>query len=278
MSQNITFYNHAHNGDIFASKGYVKDLINYLSNNNIYYYHMNSLKLLKDLKLINFSLEEKKLDRYNQISIDSNNIFINTWVGNYLNLGRGINWGTYHEMFKVIYKEVSKFIGQDIDLKEINYYFPEIDFTYFNLPEISIPKNSIIISNGPVFSGQSNLSDLNVVIDNVIKFTDRTVILTHPTNINNERIIYTKDLLKINDNDLNEISWIAEQCDIIIGRNSGPFCFMHTKNILNDSNKTIISIGNLKEDSFIYEVPTMANSLFIYDDDVLSIGSIVRDI
>jgi hypothetical protein len=76
--------------------------------------------------------------------------------------------------------------------------------------------------------------------------------------------------------DLNEISWVASQCDYLIGRNSGPFCFMNTKNILNDSSKNIISIGNNEKDSFVYNVPTKSNYNFIHDQDVLNVLDIVK--
>jgi hypothetical protein len=48
---NIIFFNNYHNGDIFVSRSFIKDIISKLPNNQYYYAHRNKKYLLKDLNL-----------------------------------------------------------------------------------------------------------------------------------------------------------------------------------------------------------------------------------
>lgn len=274
----IVFFNHYHNGDIFASKGYIKDLVKELSSHELYYQHYHSPKLLRDINIQHQTLEVPlgNFSDRNPMAGDKDSIFINTWIGNHLSRDNGINWNTYHMMFSKIYSALADMMDRSIEVGPVEYYFPEIDYEYFDIPDIKIPKGSIIISNGPVLSGQSNLPDLNNIISGLLEKTDRNIILTHFAPFNSDRIHYTNNMIETTGGDLNEISWVASQCDYLIGRNSGPFCFMNTKNILNDSSKNIISIGNNEKDSFIYNVPVKSNYNFIHDQDILNVLDIVK--
>jgi hypothetical protein len=274
----IVFFNHYHNGDIFASKGYIADLIKEFKGHELIYQHFNSPKLLRDLN-IDFRTLDAPLGSFTDrtpLAGDRDSIYVNTWIGNYLPYGDGINWRTYHDMFKKIYSALSNVNDRSIDFGPVEYYFPQIDYDYFDIPNIKIPSNSVIISNGPVLSGQSELQDLNKLIQSVLDNTDKNIILTHFAPFNSDRIAFTNNLISTTGGDLNEIAWIAEQCDYIIGRNSGPFCFMTNKSIMSNKNKTIISIGNNEKDSFIYNIPIDASYYFIHDDEINKIMDIVK--
>jgi len=274
----IVFFNHYHNGDIFASKGYVADLIKEFKGYEVIYQHFNSSKLLRDLNVEFKSLELPLgpfTDRIPYLEHEDS-VYINTWIGNHLSDGGGINWNTYHNMFKKIYSTVSNIKDRSIDLGSVEYYIPEIEYEYFDIPNINIPKDSVIISNGPVLSGQSDLSDINKVIQSILDNTNRTVILTHFAPFNSERVAFTNNLINTVGGDLNEIAWISDQCEYIIGRNSGPFCFMTNKKTLNDANKKIISIGNNEKDSFVYNVKIKAKYNFVHDDAIDEIIGLVK--
>lgn len=274
----IVFFNHYHNGDIFASKGYVSDLIEEFKGHEIFYQHYHSSKLLRDLNIEFRSLEFPMgpfNDRTPMVG-DKDSVYINTWIGNYLSNNNGINWNTYHEMFKKIYSSLSDIKDKTIAIGDLSHHLPEIKYEYFDLPNFNVPKNTIIISNGPVLSGQSNLSDMNKIIQLILDNTDNNIILTHFAPFNSERIAYTNNIIDTSGGDLNEIAWLAEKCDYIIGRNSGPFCFMTNKSIVNNSNKNIISIGNNEKDSFLYNVPINAKYNFLYDECADSILEYIR--
>jgi hypothetical protein len=273
----LVLYNHYHNGDIFASKGYVADLIKEFKGSEITYQHNNSAKLLRDLNISFVSIEVPLGHLRDRVKyfVENNKLFVNTWIGNYLNPSVGINWSTYHLMFEEIYSFISNEIDKEIQLGPLEYYVPEINFDYFDIPDISVPEKSIIISNGPVMSGQSYLSDLNPLINQIVSGTDYNVFLTHFAPFNHDRIHYTNNLISTTGGDLNEISWIAGQCEYIIGRNSGPFCFMHTKKILNNRDKTLISIGNKEEDSFVYGMKFPAECLYFDDTEINKIIGVI---
>lgn len=265
----IVFFNHYHNGDIFASKGYISDLIKEFNGHEIFYQHYHSPKLLRDLNIEYRSLELPLgafTDR-TPMAGDKNSIYVNTWIGNYLSNDNGINWNTYYSMFEKIYSALSDVNDRTIPMGNVEYYFPEIKYEYFDLPDFNVPKNTVIISNGPVLSGQSNLENMNKVIQLILDNTNKNIILTHFAPFNSERVAYTNNIIETSGGDLNEIAWLAEQCDYIIGRNSGPFCFMTNKSILNNSNKNIISIGNNEKDSFLYNISVNAKYHFINDND-----------
>ena len=274
----IVFFNHYHNGDIFASKGYIADLIKEFSSHELYYQHYHSGKLLRDLNIQHQTLEAPlgKFSDRTPLSGDKDSLYINTWIGNYLPYGDGINWNTYHTMFSKIYSAVSDMIDGFIELGPKEYYVPEINYEYFDIPDVKVPLGSIIISNGPVLSGQSDLGDLNGLIQRLLDETDRHIILTHFAPFNSERISFTNNIISTTGGDLNEISWLASECEYIIGRNSGPFCFMNTKKILNNPNKKIISIGNNEKDSFIYDFPTKAKYNFVHDNNILDVLDILK--
>lgn len=274
----IVFFNHYHNGDIFASKGYIADLIKEFSSHELYYQHYHSPKLLRDLN-IQYQTLEAPLGKFSDrtpLAGDKDSLYINTWIGNYLPYGDGINWNTYHMMFSKIYSAVSDMIDGFVELGPKEYYVPEINYEYFDVPDVKVPSGSIIISNGPVLSGQSDLGDLNTLIQRLLDETDRHIILTHFAPFNSERISFTNNIISTTGGDLNEISWLASECEYIIGRNSGPFCFMNTKKILNNPNKKIISIGNNEKDSFIYDFPTKARYNFVHDNNILDVLDILK--
>lgn len=274
----IVFFNHYHNGDIFASKGYIADLIKELSTHDLYYQHYHSPKLLKDLNIYHRTLEVPlgNFSDRTPLAGDRDSLYINTWIGNYLQYGDGINWNTYHTMFSKIYSTVSDMMDGFIELGPKEYYLPEIKYEYFDIPDVKVPAGSIIISNGPVLSGQSELENLNGLVEKLLEETDRHIILTHFAPFNSERISFTNNIIQTSGGDLNEISWLASQCEYIIGRNSGPFCFMNTKQILNNANKKIISIGNNEKDSFIYNFPVKADYNFVHDSTITDILDIVK--
>ena len=75
----IIFFNHYHNGDIHYSREFVKDIIKKTNSTECYYYHFNKPNLLKDIN-IKHNIPQY-LDKQKQIIKISDNIFINTWIG-----------------------------------------------------------------------------------------------------------------------------------------------------------------------------------------------------
>lgn len=279
MIKKIVFFNHFHNGDIFASKEYIRQIINSLPNISFEYSHGNSEKLLKDLEIgySNINSSNLGVTPRTKFFIVYDTLLINTWIGNYLEKETGVNWITYNYMFNQIYKYLRDTDVVDIKKKNVYFYIPTIDFKKFDIPTQKIKAGTILLSNGPSLSGQSDTLGFDGLINEILEKTDRNIILTHDSIISDSRIQYTNNIIKASNGDLNEISYVAEQCDILIGRNSGPFCFMHTKSILNDSNKTLISIGNGASESFVFGMKTLCNYYFINDKDKTDVDDQVME-
>jgi len=273
----IFFYNHFHNGDVFLTREYVREIAKLYPEATIKYFHGNSPKIIADLgiKTLNISEYNTVFDMRSKF-IKDDGLQINTWIGNHLLLNPGCNYLTYNKMFKELIKD----IGLDYDVKDPEYYIPDIDFSQYDIPNnFEIDDSAIMFSNGPVHSGQSNIGSTNEIVQAILdNIPDRKIILTHKTEIINDRLIYTDDIINTSGGDLNEISWVAEKCKTIIGRNSGPFCFMHTKNILNNSQKNIIAFGTVEEDCPSNGLKIECNYTFIDDSSSDLIEKILEKI
>lgn len=265
----VVFFNHYHNGDVFATKEYVRQIIDHIPDAEFFYQHFNSPKLLADLPVTFVDLSRPMGQIVNRTSflIDGDDLFLNTWIGNHLDIAPGINWVTYNAMFKRIFDWLRDAEIASIPKRKASFYIPEIDFSCFDVGGISVPENSILISNGPSMSGQSSTEGFDELAQRILESTDYNIILTHPSSVGSgDRIFYTSGMIRTVNGDLNEISFIAERCSVIIGRNSGPFCFTHTKNIINDSSKKMIAVGNKKHDCFTDGMKTECQYIFINDD------------
>ena len=271
MINQIVFYNHYHNGDVFISKQYIKYIMSLFPDFEYTYYHANTPKLLKDLGIKTLPISNTNLPQKEQVFVIGKTIYVNTWIGAQETHSKyGCTFVGYNFMWSNIYQEIARIFDTRLPFGNKYYYIPETDYSFYDIPnDLNIDyNNTILFSNGRVDSDQASWQDTDFIVNALLdNFKDKTIILTHKTNIKNNRILYTNDIVKTTDGDLNEISWIAEKCKYLIGRHSGPFIFMHTKNILNDLNKNMIGIGTSETDGLPYAMNINANYLFLNDVD-----------
>jgi hypothetical protein len=77
----------------------------------------------------------------------------------------------------------------------------------------------------------------------------------------NKNIKFTSDIIgEVADGDLLEISYLSSHCNIIIGKNSGPYVFCETYDNYMDTNKSFISF-NSKHPDYEDIQETMSNGL-----------------
>jgi hypothetical protein len=161
-------------------------------------------------------------------------------------------------MYEKIYDILGNWIGKKIDYpttSEVVKLFPVIDYSKFpacqNISIDKIKKN-VLFSNGPVHSGQcdytGNLSEIIEFVADSYPAID--FYATHKYNSSKKNVIFTSDIIKSERPDLNEISYISTFCNLIIGRNSGPFCFTTTKDNVLTEGKKFFSFGKRELDSF----------------------------
>lgn len=250
LQYEIIFYNHYHNGDIHFSREFIKDIMKkYKAKKYSYWFdtsHVSSEDIIKDceIEIINtLPSDISEIEKFHKIK---NKFYINTWVGRnkYELVNKyGINIEANYELYKEIYKELN------IKLEQINYYMPQIDFSYYNVSKIDkfLKKfeNSIkvLISNGATRSAQSENFDMNNAIDGLSSsYKEVLFILTDSTNkINKNNIFYTDDIIGKKSGDLNEISYLSTKCNLIVGRSSGPYAFSLIKENLENPKKYFLS-------------------------------------
>jgi hypothetical protein len=253
----IVFFNQFHNGDCFVGKQYVAEIIRQLPDTEFAYAHGNHADIIKDLGIQQLSLADiPNLDRMTRVgeSPDKETTYINTWVGCWqgtmFNFGEHINFIRLHN----IWREYFKYLKLEF-VEDPNYYLPRIDDSQFDISGADAwyaehgDRPAILFCNGAANSGQSRVSDLKQCIDMLSKtFPDWNFVVTERLNLEAANIYYTDDIFTGLESDLNQIAYLAGACDIIVGKNSGPFTYCQNyENLLNDS-LTFLNLSILATD------------------------------
>lgn len=281
----ISFFNHWHNGDLFSSKEYIRQVYNELDNSfRIKYYHRNHPKILQDIPIEypgNLNLVSYRKKQCPQFLLENKNLFVNTWASTYYRTGfetklldkGGLNYSNFNIMWEHIFKKINEVFNTDIQIKSKEEYIPSIDYSVFNCKSINSflkdnRRKKILICNNVPKSNQSFPSDMKLIISKLSdKFRDIDFICTNTFDTGSqENILFTDNIIKTNNDnidlpewcksrcDLNEISYLSKFCDIIIGKNSGPYIFTVTKDSLMDENKTYIQFNHIARDSLFYDI------------------------
>lgn len=282
MISNICFYNHYHRGDLFTHKEFIRQIKKETSI-NLFYYHYNHPKVNKDLDIPLVQVEGLSSSKVTYLNNDT--FFINTWIGAYpdiFNEYGGVNLQSLSNSWKLIFDKINKVFNTNLEIKiPTEYYLPSIDFSKFNLIKTQeflqkvVRSKKVLFCNGTPMSNQSFSSDLKNEIEYFAKkYVNIVFICTKKFSTAISNIYFTDDIIQdneehslcppwhdraINNCDLNEISYISTFCDIIIGKNSGPFVFCETKQNFMNKNKTIISFSKGAKESMSNEVNLKCN-------------------
>jgi hypothetical protein len=141
--------------------------------------------------------------------------------------GFGICPDAYKSMFKAICEEY-KLVCDTTD------YIPTIDYSLFDIQKIddflsSIRRPCVIVSNGDVLSGQAPNFSMDPIVEKLKSYF--TVVTTK--NRKQEGEYYIGDIVKREDEDLSELSYLSTKAYAIIGRSSGPYIFSVVKENFN---------------------------------------------
>lgn len=269
----IYFFNFFHNGDLFNSKPFVKEIMANIPV-EYFYVHGKSPRILQDLDLKQLKLEQlfpiTQNDYKLKMIVADNAVVVNTWIGAYFEPDGECTLKFSYGMYKKVYEELNKLYGSNLSLgSNVVDYFPSVDFSKFDLKRIDdyMSKNSgrkILICNGPALSNQCSYNgDMREIIYALAsEYRDINFICTHKFYCDIPNVSFSDDITAISDCDLNEISYISNFCDTIIGRSSGPFSFSCTKDNMNDEKKKFICFGDRITDCFQYGTDTKARFVF----------------
>lgn len=282
--KDIVFYNNFHNGDLHYAREFMKDIYNKTKDKygDFYYYHKNenNKSILFDLDDIMIKAYLPNLPDSRGIYDDGRTIFINTWIGHngMIYLVKDCSLYSNHEMFKHIYDYLN------ISIDNIDNYIPTIDFSKLNNiftqnidSIVKIKNKNILISNGNVNSGQALNFNFADIINNISsEFKNINFICTCKNfTSTNKNVLFSDDIILKGGDDLNEISYLSTYCDIIIGRASGPYCFTHIKENLNNKNKTYISFSKQENEGVWHQAS--AKNIWSNNYDINNIIKIIKN-
>lgn len=264
----IVFFNHYHRGDLLTHKEFIRQLKNELIDVEFEYLHFNHPKLTRDLDIPKVG-DPGHLDAKSPFYQDEDILYVNTWIGCHWDLfceHGGINMNSlWHSWWRII-NTVNSFFETSISLKEEKeFYLPSIDFSRFDVQSIdkfletSGERKRVLLCNGAPKSGQSFNSNMREFIEPLSdKFTNVDFICTEKFETSKTNIYFTDDIIvdtevedkrapwedrEKNNCDLQEISYLSENCNLIIGKNSGPFVFCETKNNYMNPDKKFLSFN-----------------------------------
>jgi hypothetical protein len=240
----IVFFNYYHNGDIHVSRGFIRHIIARVHQIDpsiqFSYAHRNASELLSDIP--NLGYEPSGLSVVNNdhagIVPVGDTIYINTWYArqHYRYMSRyGITIDSLYVIFDDVCKSLWGFSLEDISKNPADF-FPIIDYSKFKVENAKTwldkyPGKKVFVSNGQALSDQAYYFALTPIIDQLSKkHPDKIFILSnHDGHPGSQNIIHTSDIIQKQGNDLNENSYIASHCDVIIGKASGAFTFAVTQ-------------------------------------------------
>jgi hypothetical protein len=175
------------------------------------------------------------------------------------------NYLSLHKMYNFIVNYLNekhlcciKLTGNPLD------YVPEIDWSIQYDIE---PANDFVLStkgkfrylfcNGKVRSNQSSLGDMSGIIQALAQQMPNDVfICTEVFNTSLPNIFFTKNIFSI-PCDLNEIAYLSNFCDAIVGKNSGPFMFTHHKQTINNESKVFVAFSNHVSDCYPHHMKSL---------------------
>jgi hypothetical protein len=272
----IVFYSYFHNGDVFFSKPFIKQIMETIPV-KFYYAHRNHPKILMDVDIQQIMLQQSMPMHSNKVIRANNACLVNTWIGAHFPFGVPGNKegsctiGYSYGMYELIYDQLNKIYGSNLKLNEdIKSYFSYINFDKFDLSKVKKylsqdSRKKILISNNPGLSNQCSYNgNMQDIVEHLASsFKDISFICTLKFTTNHRNIFFTDDINQENQCDLNEISYLSKFCDIIVGRSSGPFSFSLTRENIQDYSKVFICFGDRITDCYQHNVKT--NSKFVFE-------------
>ena len=279
----IVFFNQWRNGDCFINKEYVRDIISRFPNVEFLYAHNNHPNIVEDLNCRHVTLNDiPAIGTFVPLAVsqtEPNTLYINTWVGCWI--GKHLaekdhaNFHCLHTMWKEIFNAL------DIEMKgDYFFYLPKIDWYRFDLKEcdsylrLIIPKNLILICNGVQQSEQSSMGDMKNIINSLSSsFPDYAFLITHDIGITKNNVNCTDSIFGSPTGNLNQIGYISQFAKLIVGKNSGPFTYAHTKTNMNNPEQTFMCFSHKMRDCLMGEGDYLTNSYF---SDTIDDGVAIR--
>lgn len=271
MPSKIIFYNHFHRGDLHTHKEFVKQIMRELPDFEFEYRHKNPRRLTDDY-LVPFTGTPDGLSPKEKMYAEGDTMWINTWVGSDWDIfckHGGINMNTLHEQWYNIFEAINFHFHTELVLDKVKEnYLPKMNYQSMSSLGIqkyldkSIGRGKMLICNNVPNSGQSFPHTMEEYILPLAKEnTHVDFIVTNQLHEKLNNLYTTSEIIgNVGETDLLEISLLSRSCDVIVGKNSGPFVFCETYDNLMDQEKVFISF-NTKNPQYDTIKETMSNGL-----------------
>ena len=255
MVNKVVFFNYYHNGDIHVSRSLVDEASKLCIARGVSceYFNRNDPSLIADLKYVKHTNNPYCTNQAFKSIVTGDTLFINTWY-----CGDPEIYAEYGLEFDTLYasfKKALKLIDINLDEVIITDLFPGINFECFDISHardwlLSHSRKRVFISNGNVLSGQSLNFPFAEIINKIsdrYKNIDFLISNSEPGIIGCQNVFMTSNIIKKNGCDLNENSYLASNCDLIIGRMSGTYTFSMTRENYFEKPKKFLVFSSLSE-------------------------------
>ena len=292
--ENVYFYNHFGNGDIFESLEFVKEWMEILGDRNYFYGHGKNPKILWEIPEITSMdvTEEMQPMRAIHFNDETKSMFINTWIGRdgkYVLPGIGVVverlWRMHNDMLASVgCRPLSKSIMEYVPSLNYSLYPDCVNIDYWLRAEAR-DRRLWLIDNGNVQSSQAPNFDFSPIIEEVAKLElDDFFITTHDSGIKLPNVWTTSEIIRSKDGfDLPEISFLSRWVNGSIGRNSGPHVYTQVRDNWMDESYRFLSFTYKQQAAyFVLNQPVMAKkywSPYINDKQAIeNMLELVREI
>jgi len=289
--KNIVFFNHWHYGDLFSTRGLVADIQRQLPEMRYGYAHGLSPLVTRDLVTINLSREKNNqilagIDQRTRFAQSDDTIFVNTWVGAYEGMWEGLHppFTAHYNIFTAMYELLNQHFNLNLQQSgSVWDYVPEIDYTKIDTSRVDRLLNEVsgsiyLVCNNQVMSLQSSMGFMEHTVDILARqYSSDTFIVTHGFSTSFPNIKCTFDIFRL-DNDLLEISYLSKFAKVIIGKNSGPYTYAHTKSNILDPGKKFVCFSHLESDILTHGMDCSAHFGFSNTTDDIEAAHVINHI
>lgn len=292
--ENVYFYNHFGNGDIFESLEFVKEWMEILGEREYFYAHGKTPKIIRELPGVTSMnvTEEMHAMRAVHFNDETKSMFINTWIGRdgkYVLPGIGVVverlWRMHNDMLSSIgCRPLTKQIMEYVPSLNYELYPDYVNVEYW-LRADAEHRRLWLIDNGNVQSNQAPNFNFSPIIEEVAKQEpDDFFITTHDSGITRPNIWTSSEIIRNREGfDLPELSFLSRFCNGSIGRNSGPHVYTQVRENWMDDTYRFLSFTYKQEAAyFVLNQPVLAKkywSPYINDEQAVeNILELVREV
>jgi hypothetical protein len=251
----IVFFNHWRNGDSFVNKAYVKQIIESHPGCEYFYAHQHHENIAADLNCRHQPLDvlPQELNWRQMLGFDYVNktLYVNCWAGVWQNIHFGMD---DHPNFDILHRGWSDILTS-LNLPvlgDYHYYLPMTDFAFYDCRQADQylklrrirDRKMILFCNGPVMSRQCDLTDMAETVQILSsKYPEYEFLLTYPVNVSAQNVFCTDEIFGSPVGNINQIAYLSQFAELVVGKNSGPFTYSQHRANLNNYQKSFLCYG-----------------------------------